>query len=149
MSYSWYLDGNLLSQYTGQSQWKWKVPSGGHVMRLEVQDGRGGKDTISRKIKGADTNGSGKKIGPFSCFIATAAYGSQTAAELDTLRAFRDSVLIKSEAGRLAVDTYYRLSPPLAEYIAAHESIRTLVREMLLDPVVRLLKETRTLWQNN
>jgi hypothetical protein len=47
------------------------------------------------------------------------------------------------------VDTYYRLSPPLAEYIAAHESIRTLVREMLLDPVVRLLKETRTLWQNN
>ena len=149
LSYSWYLDGNLLSQYTAQSQWKWKVPSGGHVMRLEVQDGRGGKDTVSRKIKGADTNGSGKKIGPFSCFIATAAYGSPTAAELDTLRAFRDSVLIKSETGRWAVDTYYRLSPPLAEYIAAHENIRTLVREGLLDPVVSLLKETRTLWQNN
>jgi len=149
LSYSWYLDGDLLSQYTGQSQWKWKVPTGGHVMQLKVQDGKGGNDTISRKIKGADTDGSGKKIGPFSCFIATAAYGSPTAAELDMLRSFRDHVLIKSEAGRWAVDTYYRLSPPLAEYIAAHENMRTLVREGLLDPIVSLLKETRSMWQSN
>jgi len=151
LSYSWYLDGDLLSQYTGQSQWKWKIPSGGHVMQLEVQDGRGGKDTVSRKIKGSDADDSQKKwkIGPFSCFIATAAYGSPTAAELDTLRSFRDHVLIKSEPGRWAVDTYYHLSPPLAEYIATHETVRTLVREQLLDPIVGMLKDTRSLWDRD
>jgi len=151
LSYSWYLDGQLLAQQSGRAQWKWKVPSGGHVMQLEVKDGRGGRDTVSRKIKGADADDSKKKwkIGPFSCFIATAAYGSETAAELDTLRAFRDRVLVKSGPGRWAVDTYYRLSPPLAEYIAAHEAVRTIVRERLLDPAVSMLKDTRSLWDRD
>ena len=149
LSYSWYLDGQLLAQQTGQAQWKWKIPAGGHVMQLEVKDGRGGRDTVSRKIKGADADGSGKKIGPFSCFIATAAYGSQTAAELDTLRAFRDRVLVKSGPGRWAVETYYRLSPPLAEYIAGHEAVRNIVREQLLDPVVSILKNTQSLWDRD
>ncbi|TSA53992.1 MAG: hypothetical protein D4R38_03050 [Dehalococcoidia bacterium] len=151
LSYSWYLDGQLLAQQSGRAQWKWKVPSGGHVMQLEVKDGRGGRDTVSRKIKGADADDSKKKwkIGPFSCFIATAAYGSETAAELNTLRAFRDRVLVKSGPGRWAVDTYYRLSPPLAEYIAAHEAVRTIVRERLLDPAVSMLKDTRSLWDRD
>jgi len=150
LSYSWYLDGQLLAQQTGQAVWKWKIPAGGHVMQLEVNDGKGGRDTVSRKIKGADADDSKQKwkIGPFSCFIATAAYGSQTASELDTLRAFRDSVLVKSGPGRWSVDTYYHLSPPLAEYIATHEESRTLVREQLLDPVVSVLKDTRSLWDN-
>lgn len=151
LSYSWYLDGQMLAPQTGQAVWKWKVPSGSHVMQIEVQDGRGGKDTISRKIKGSDAEESEKKwkIGPLSCFIATAAYGSSTAAELDTLRSFRDHVLIKSAPGRWVVDTYYQYSPPLAEYIAAHETVRTLVREQLLDPVVSVLKDTRSLWDKN
>jgi hypothetical protein len=145
--YSWYLDGQQLSQQAGQAVWKWKVPSGGHVMQLEVKDGRGGRDTVSRKIKGADTDAKKKwKIGPFSCFIATAAYGSETAEELDTLRAFRDKVLLKSEAGRWCVASYYRLSPPLAEYIAGHEGLRKFVRERLLDPLVDMLKGTRPAW---
>lgn len=151
LSYSWSLDGQLLAQQTGQMVWKWKVPSGGHVMQLEVNDGRGGRDTVSRKIKGADgttPDGSKKKwkIGPFSCFIATAAYGSETAGELDMLRSFRDRVLMRSESGKLLVGIYYRLSPPLAEYIAEHEGVRTFVREGLLDPVVGILKQTENWW---
>ncbi len=148
LSYSWYLDNQLIAQQAGRTAWKWKVPSGGHVMQLEVKDGRGGRDTVSRKIKGADADDSKKKwrIGPFSCFIATAAYGSETAKELDTLRAFRDNVLLKSEPGRWFVTAYYRMSPPLAEFIAGHEQIRTLVRERLLDPVVELLKSTQNEW---
>jgi hypothetical protein len=154
LNYSWYLDGQLLAQQSGKAQWKWKVPAGGHVIELEVTDGRGGRDTISRKIKGAggttpDSSKKKWKIGPLSCFIATAAYGSQTAAELDTLRAFRDRVLVKSGPGRWAVDTYYRLSPPLAEYIADREAVRTMVRERLLDPVVRTLKDTQGLWDRD
>lgn len=85
-------------------------------------------------------------IGPLSCFIATAAYGSETAAELDTLRTFRDRVLMQSEAGRLLVDAYYQASPPLAEFIAEHEEIRTFVREGMLDPIVTTLNAARALW---
>jgi hypothetical protein len=148
LSYSWYLDGQQLAPQTGQAVWKWKVPSGGHVMQLEVKDGRGGRDTVSRKIKGADEDDTKKKwkIGPFSCFIATAAYGSETAEELDTLRAFRDRVLLQSGPGKWFVAAYYRLSPPLAEFIAGHEEVRTFVRERLLDPVVELLKRTQNAW---
>jgi hypothetical protein len=86
------------------------------------------------------------KIGPLSCFIATAAYGSETAQELDTLRSFRDRVLMQSEPGRWFVDTYYTVSPPLADFIAEHEEVRTLVREALLDPVVTILKASQEVW---
>jgi hypothetical protein len=153
LSYSWSVDEQPASQYAGQSSWKWSKPaSGGHVVQLSVNDGRGGSDSFSRRVKipaGTTPADSGKKkfrIGPFSCFIATAAYGSETAKELDLLRAFRDKVLMKSEPGKLFVDTYYKLSPPFAEFIADHEDVRTLVRERLLDPIVGLLKQTESSW---
>jgi len=90
------------------------------------------------KIPGSTTPGTKPKfkIGPFSCFIATAAYGSETAKELDLLRSYRDKVLLKSEPGKWFVDTYYKLSPPFAEFIADHEEVRTFVREGILDPMV-------------
>jgi len=88
-------------------------------------------------------------VGPLSCFIATAAYGSETAEELDTLRAFRDKKLMNSELGRWFVDTYYRVSPPLAHFIAEHEELRITVREAMLNPIVNLLKSTESYWRNN
>jgi len=88
------------------------------------------------------------KIGPLSCFIATAAYGSETAQELDTLRSFRDRVLMQSEPGRWFVDTYYAISPPIADFIAEHEDMRTFVREALLNPVVNILKDSRKVWNH-
>ncbi len=88
------------------------------------------------------------KIGPLSCFIATAAYGSETVRELDTLRSFRDKVLTQSDAGRLFVDTYYQVSPPLAEFIAEHEEVRTFVREALLNPMVFILDKSQESWNN-
>ncbi len=86
------------------------------------------------------------RIGPLSCFIATAAYGSRTASELNILRAFRDRVLLMSEPGRLLVDTYYACSPPLAGLIADSELLRVMVRIYMLDPVVALLKNTQPAW---
>ena len=137
-----------MSQYSGQTSWKWAKPaSGGHTVQLNVNDGRGGNDSFSRRVKiPTDDTKKKFKIGPFSCFIATAAYGSETAKELDLLRAFRDKVLLKSEPGRWFVDTYYKLSPPFAEFIADHEEARTFVREKLLDPIVNLLKQTESSW---
>jgi len=153
LTYSWKLDGKTLTQYAGQTGWKWSNPSsGGHVIELSVSDGKGGADSYSKKIKiggSADSSQKKIKIGPLSCFIATAAYGSQTSAELDTLRSFRDGVLMQSAPGRAFVETYYRLSPPLAEFIAQNELVRTFVREGLLNPLVGLLKHTRSAWESS
>ena len=69
------------------------------------------------------------------CFIATAAYGTSSAEEIDVLRGFRDRVMVRSDAGRDLIGFYYAASPPLAEYIARHEMVRTVVREWCIDPI--------------
>jgi hypothetical protein len=73
--------------------------------------------------------------GGMSCFIATAAYGSSMERHVKILRTFRDRYLLSRTAGRWFVNTYYRFSPPLANCIASHDSLRVMVRLSLL-PVV-------------
>jgi hypothetical protein len=41
------------------------------------------------------------------CFIATAVYGDKDAPEVETLRQYRDNVLMQSTPGRAIVDFYY------------------------------------------
>ena len=84
----------------------------------------------------------------FGCFIATAAYGTPTAEQIDVLRDFRDVVLLKSTVGSQFVALYYRLSPPVAEFIVGNEVLRTLVRELLVDPIVWLVEATGDTWRN-
>jgi len=86
--------------------------------------------------------------GAGGCFIATAAYGTSTAPQLDLLREFRDVVLLQSTVGSQFVSLYYRLSPPIADFIAGHEAVRTLVRETLIDPIVWLVDVTGGAWRN-
>lgn len=83
------------------------------------------------------------------CFIATAAYGSSSAAEIDVLRSFRDDVLLRSCAGRDYVDFYYAASPPLARFIAEHEWLRVLVRKALIDPLVAAGRATKRFWSTS
>ena len=82
------------------------------------------------------------------CFIATAAYGTKTAAEIDILREFRDDVLLASRAGRDYVGFYYAVSPPVADFIARHERVRTVVREGLIDPIVAVVDWTGDFWSS-
>ena len=84
---------------------------------------------------------------PF-CFIATAAYGSPTAEQLDVLREFRDTVLLESTLGSQFVSLYYQTSPPIADFIAGNEILRTLVRELLVDPIVWVVDATGNMWRN-
>ena len=71
-----------------------------------------------------------------NCFIATAAYGSPMAKEVDALRNFRNGVLLQNKAGRAFVDWYYHTSPPIADKLAKHSNLRTGVRAALT-PLVK------------
>lgn len=84
--------------------------------------------------------------GAAGCFIATAAYGTSTAEQLDTLRAFRDEVLLLNSLGSQLVAFYYEVSPPLADFISHHDLLRTVIRELLVDPTVSLATLTQGIW---
>jgi hypothetical protein len=81
------------------------------------------------------------------CFIATAAYGTETASQLDILRDFRDQVLLENALGLRFVEAYYKASPPVAAFIAKNDFLRAVVREALVDPVVKLLQWSQDLWR--
>ena len=66
------------------------------------------------------------------CFIATAAYGSPLAEELDTFRGFRDDYLLTNPVGSRFVSLYYKYSPPVAEFIDDHPVLKPIVRFGLL-----------------
>ncbi len=71
---------------------------------------------------------------PKLCFVATASYGYDSG-EVGLLCNFRDNVLLKSKLGTAFVNTYYKLSPPLAEIIAGNENLKAVVR-LALKPVI-------------
>lgn len=72
------------------------------------------------------------------CFIATAAYGSRLDPHVVTLREFRDRRLLTNAPGRAFVAWYYRVSPPIAEWIGERDWARAGVRAALMFPVLAI-----------
>jgi parallel beta-helix repeat protein len=88
------------------------------------------KDNPVASVFGGSGGGGGS-----GCFIATAAFGSPMQPHVSVLRQFRDHFLLNNFVGKALVRFYYNTSPPAADFIAKHDSLRTLVRLSLL-PVV-------------
>ncbi len=72
---------------------------------------------------------------PGRCFIATAAYGTPMAEEVQILRDLRDRYLLSNAVGQALVGFYYGVSPPVAEFISEHPSLKPIVRTALLPAV--------------
>jgi hypothetical protein len=65
------------------------------------------------------------------CFVATAAFGSPLADEVDGLRRLRDRAMDASGLARAAVDLYYRAGPAAARALEGSDAGRALVRRAL------------------
>ncbi len=74
------------------------------------------------------------ELGAF-CFIATAAYGSNTEPSVMLLRQFRDEVLLRTGLGTEFVEYYYKNSPPIAQKIAGSKVLKNITLVLLM-PIV-------------
>lgn len=72
------------------------------------------------------------------CFIATAAFGSKFTRPVVMLRSFRDQYLLTNAWGIAFVKFYYQHSPPVAALIADNQSLKMLVKVMLM-PIIALV----------
>ncbi len=77
-----------------------------------------------------------------ACFVATAAYGSLMANDVELLRRFRDVALETNALGELAVETYYTFGPAVAGIIGESNLTRATARAALA-PVVALVRDFR------
>ena len=72
----------------------------------------------------------------FKCIIATAAYGGTMAPEVMHMRNVRDNMIGSTPIGNILVSGfntfYYSWSPPVAQWIADSEGLRTTFRVLLL-----------------
>ena len=105
------------------------------------------KKEVKKELSKGDTGKSeGDSDDLFDCFIATAAYGTPAAKEIDELRRFRDEYLKDTYLGNEFIKFYYAHSPPIADFISQHEILRTVVREGFVDPIVRIVEFTENWW---
>jgi len=65
--------------------------------------------------------------------------------ELGMLRNFRDDVLNKSKIGRISVKYYYKISPPIADYIHNAKLIRYGIKMLFIDRCVTLISKRNKL----
>lgn len=95
---------------------------------------RGLNQTTDEPSKEIDNGG--------GCLIATAAYGSELAPQIQQLREIRDNQLFKTESGKLFMNSfnyvYYSFSPVIADYERENPIFKELVK-ITITPMISSL----------
>ncbi|MBU1044052.1 MAG: hypothetical protein KJ915_06600 [Candidatus Omnitrophica bacterium] len=138
------IDDNLLNvYYYNIAALKWELVPGcavdianqmvsvniNHFSIYMVADGAITAENIDSTQSGGGGGG--------GCFIATAAFGTSTAEQVDALRKFRDQYLLTNKLGISFVQNYYKYSPPFADKIRNNDQIKVLIR-VCLKPLISL-----------
>lgn len=58
-------------------------------------------------------------------------------------------MLLERTLGSQLVEWYYDVSPPVADFISENGLLRTIVREIFVEPVASLVQATYNLWQKS
>jgi hypothetical protein len=124
-------------------------PDGSTITRTVTTNPEGGfTDTYmvkaewagDRKYEGAESETVTFTIA--ECIIATTAYGSELAPEVQALRGFRDKIVLSTFAGsqfmQLFYAWYYSFSPDLAVFIANHPPVKEAMK-IILYPLIGIL----------
>ncbi|HEY5950741.1 MAG TPA: fibronectin type III domain-containing protein [Kofleriaceae bacterium] len=81
-----------------------------------------------------------RKVGEVDwCFVATAAYGSVLANDVEMLRRTRDMLLRKTVFGEMFVETYYTFGPAVAGVIGESDLLRASARAVLA-PIIHWVR---------
>lgn len=125
----------------------------------DLQDNADAAQTRYDFRLGGGGGGGGGASGSVACFIATAAYSGKGIGEsekgrigeshrftvspvhpVNILRRFRDEYLLTNTPGRAFVAAYYRISPPVADFIRDKEVLKAIVR-FYLKPIMWLAEK--------
>lgn len=74
------------------------------------------------------------------CFIVTASCGKNSL-EVQLLRIFRDNYLVSNKGGRVFIDLYEWVSPPLSRIIAQNRCLRILTKYFFVTPLYKMAKQ--------
>lgn len=87
--------------------------------------------------------------GESGCFISTALYQASKypSKELFLLRSFRDNVMNNDEMGKILVRYYYKIAPPIANYLYNAKLMRRIVKTLFIDSTVRLIERRNKIEQ--
>ena len=89
---------------------------------------------VTTALPGGETEAVETEVGQevdVKCFIATAAYGTHLARDIKRLCQFRDNYLLKNRLGKRLVNTYYKISPPIAKIISESAFLRRITRSFI------------------
>ena len=73
-----------------------------------------------------------------ACFVATAAYGTSMANDVELLRHVRDSLLQTTVLGELSVEMYYTFGPAVAGVVGESDLLRASARSVLAPLIERV-----------
>jgi subtilisin family serine protease len=139
-------DGATDAITTGNTAGKNFTVAGSYTVTVTAVDQRGKSASATTPITITAPSSDGGGGGGGGCFIATAAYGSYLDPHVETLRNFRDEVLLESAWGRRFVDFYYGWSPAAARFIAGRPLLRGASRLALTPIVFAVGSPRRALW---